>query len=113
MEEEIMKRALRAILIQGGGMKFDVLVNRKKITIREGHRDYTNGPVLIGCPDLNWSTMRDIINVRHCRLVDVTEEEFKADGYDSKADMLMDLSKYYPDINWDSEVTVIKWQEEF
>ena len=108
-----MKRALQAILIQGEEMKFDVLANRKKITIREGARDYTNGPVLIGCPDLDWATMRNIVDVRYCRLIDVTEEEYQADGFETKSDMLMGMSKYYPNINWDSEVTVIKWQEEF
>ena len=105
-----MKRALQAILIAGEAMKNDVLMNVKKITIREGHRDYTPGPVLLGCPNLNWATMREIIDVRHCRLVDVTAEEFLADGFETKSDMLMGMAEFYPHINWDSEVTVVKWK---
>ena len=105
-----MKRALQAILIAGEEMKFDVLADRKQITIREGHRDYTNGPVLLGCPNIDWSTMREIVDVRHTMLRGVTEEEYKADGFETKSDMLMALSEFYPHINWDSDVTVVKWK---
>ena len=107
-----MRRALQAILIAGEAMKNDVLLNRKKITIREGHRDYTNGLVLIGCPDLNWSTMRQIKDVKHTILKEITGEECVADGFDTKSEMLIGLSQFYPDINWDSEMTVIRWEKE-
>lgn len=60
-----MKRALQAILIHGRKMEEDVRYNRKKITIREGHKDYTEGPVMIGCPNLDWCVMRKIYSVRH------------------------------------------------
>jgi len=105
-----MKRALQAILIAGEEMKFDVLNNSKQITIREGHRDYSNGPVLIGCPDLNWATMRQIVNVRYCTLDEVTREEYEADGFEAKSSLLMGLGNFYPNINWDSPITVVKWE---
>jgi hypothetical protein len=105
-----MKRALQAILIAGEEMKFDVLNGSKNITIREGHRNYTNGPVLIGCNYRDWATMREIVDVRHTILRDITEEEYKSDGFETKSDMLVELSKFYPNINWDSEVTVIRWK---
>lgn len=105
-----MKRALRAILIAGKEMKADVLEGKKKITIREGRRDYSNGPVLIGCHVLNWATMREITNVRYATLKNVPEEDYRDDGFDSKADMLMALSKFYPNVNWDSLVTIIRWE---
>ncbi len=106
-----MKRALQAILIAGEEMKFDVLNGSKKITIREGHRNYTNGPVLIGCNQRDWATMRQIVDVRHCTLVEITAEEYKADGFETKSELLEGLANFYPDINWDSPVTVIKWDE--
>jgi hypothetical protein len=105
-----MKRALQAILIAGEEMKF-VLANRKKITIREGHRDYTLGPVLIGCNQIDWATMREITVVKHCTLVEVTPEEYQADGFETKSEMLNGLAQFYPDINWESPVTVIKWED--
>ncbi len=105
-----MKRALQGILIAGDRLKEDVLTGKKKITIREGHRDYTEGPVLIGCHLLNWATMRNITSVTHKKLSEVQPREYKADGFDTKADMLMGLAQFYPQINWDSKVTVIEWE---
>lgn len=104
-----MKRALRAILIAGKDAREEVLSERKRITIREGHRDYSKGPVILCCHLLNWAKMRKIESVRHTTLREVTIDEYKDDGYDTKSEMLEDLSKFYPDINWDSEVTVIRW----
>ena len=84
-----MKRALQAILIAGKEAKYNVENNIKKITISEGHRDYTEGPVLLGCDKLNWATMRNITEVRHCTLVEITEEEYTDDGFDFKSEMLI------------------------
>lgn len=105
-----MKRALQAILIQGKKLEEDVRYNRKKITIREGHRDYTNGPVLVGCPNLDWCVMRNIVDVRHTTLECVKEEEYIADGFETDEDMMDGLKIYYPNIKWDSPVTVIRWE---
>ena len=105
-----MKRALQAILIAGEEMKQDVLNNTKQITIREGHRDYTNGPVLIGCHELNWSTMREIVDVRYCTLREVPRIDYEADGFETQSEMLDCLAQFYPHINWDSEVTIVRWR---
>ena len=105
-----MKRALQAILIAGLDSKQQVLDGTKKITIREGHRDYSNGPVMLGCHILNWATMRTITSVRHTIIKEVTKEEMEADGYSSMEKMIIDLSRYYPSINKFSCVTVIKWE---
>lgn len=105
-----MKRALQGILIAGTQMKEDVLYHKKKITIREGHRDYSKGSVLLGCPLLNWSAMRTIISVKHTTLEKVSREEFIDDGFESLLDLKLELKKYYPDIEWDSQVTIIRWK---
>jgi hypothetical protein len=106
-----MKRALRAILIAGEEGKKAVLEGRQKVTIREGHRDYTEGAVLLGCPKLNWATMGNITSVRHTTLIEVTEDELRADGYLDKGEMYADLKKYYPKLTYNSPVTVIRWDE--
>jgi len=108
--EKNMKRALQAILIAGEKMKEDVLSGKKKITIREGYRDYTKGPVLIGCHLLDWATMKNIISVTYKTLDDVTSKEYEADGFKSKGSMFLGLRKFYPDIEWNSPVTVIEWE---
>jgi len=105
-----MKRALQAILIAGEEAKEDVLSGRKNITIREGYRDYTNGPVLIGCHLLNWATMKKITAVSHRTLDQVWPWQFNADGFETQTDMLNGLREFYSDIDWDSEVTVVEWK---
>ncbi len=106
-----MKRALRAILIEGEKDKEDVLQGRKKITVREGHRDYSEGPVLLGCHKLNWATMRTITSVRHTTLEKVTEKEWLDDGYKSQDDMYNGLRKFYHNLEYSSPVTVIRWDD--
>ena len=105
-----MKRALQAILIAGYSMKEDVLYNRKKITIREGHRNYTPGPVLLGCHLLSWATMRNIVSVKHTTLEEITTGEYQEDGFKNRRDLLEGLRKFYPNLNLDSPVTVIRWE---
>ena len=105
-----MKRALRAILIAGRKMEEDVRYNKKKITIREGHRDYNEGHVLIGCDKLDWCVMRTIISVRHTTISEITKEECKDDGFYDHTQLIETLKGFYPNINWNSPVTVIRWE---
>ncbi|MCK5292822.1 MAG: hypothetical protein KAR39_12505 [Thermoplasmata archaeon] len=104
-----MKRALQAMLIAGEEQKESVLLDNKTITIREGHRLYTPGPVMIGCHILDWATLREIVSVRHTYVSSVTVQEFTGDGFKSYNDMLESLRKFYPDLQFDSPVTVIRW----
>ena len=105
-----MKRALQGILMAGETMRDAVLADTKKITIREGHRDYTIGPVLIGCHYLNWAVFRIIIHVRHTTLGEVTRGECLADGCNSLEELLRMLQQFYPDLTLESKVTVIRWR---
>ncbi len=105
-----MKRSLQAILIAGEEMRDEVLSGKKVITIREGHRDYMHGPVLIGCHLLNWATMKEIVAVDHTTLGEVTKEIYQQDGFETKSELLEGLSKFYPNINWDSAVTIVGWE---
>jgi len=104
-----MKRALQAMLIAGEEQKEAVLLDNKTITIREGHRDYTPGPVMIGCHILDWAVLREIVSVRHANVSSVTVQEFTDDGFKSYNDMLESLRRFYPDLQFDSPVTVIRW----
>jgi len=105
-----VKQALQAILISTDPQtRLDIMLGRKKITIREGHRDYKVGPVMICCHIAPWAVLTKITEVRLTTLADVAQEELEADGYIDHRGMLEDLRGYYPDINFDSPVTVIKW----
>lgn len=105
-----MQRALQGLLMATEEMRDAVLANKKKITIRQGHRDYTPGPVLIGCHILNWAVVRHITDVRHTTLDRVTEEECKADGCENHQELLDLLKQFYPELGSYSQVTVIRWE---
>lgn len=105
-----MKQGLQGLLIAPDRKMRDAIHRGiKAITIREGHRDHKPGPALIACHIEPWAVMADITSVRHCTLREVTKEEYKADGFNSKVELLNGMRKFYPNMNLDSPVTVIRW----
>jgi len=108
--EKKMNRALRGLIMADEEMIQATFDGRKKITIREGHRDYSPGPVLISDKDLTKTTIKHIVNVRHTTIAELEKEELNDDGYDDWISAVNCLSQWYPKINWNSEVTVIRWE---
>ena len=105
-----MKPALQALLIAPDfKMRVDILFGLKSLTIREGHRDYHEGPAMICCHLVPWAVMVQIISVRHCLLKEVTVLEYTADGFESPEDMLEGMRRFYKNMTLDSPVTVIRW----
>ncbi|HOX96215.1 MAG TPA: hypothetical protein PLI45_02445 [Candidatus Woesebacteria bacterium] len=105
-----MKQALQALLIAPNPVdRMAIMTGKKKITIREGHRDYHPGPLMICCHIQPWTVLTSITEARLTILAAVSAEEFQADGYDSLEKAVEDLKTYYPNITIYSPVTVIKW----
>ena len=105
-----MKQPLTALLIApDAGMRYDVETGLKTITIREGHRDYRPGLVMLCCHLEPWAVQAEITGVRHCTLREVTEDEWRDDGFVSQVDLLAQMHRFYPKLTLDSEVTVIRW----
>lgn len=101
---------LQAILIAPEhAMRVAVLNGTKKISIRQGHRDYRKGVVMLCCEKVPWCVAADITYVRHTIVSQVTEEEYAADGFTSREDMLGRMRRFYPDLTSDSPVTVVCW----
>ena len=111
MSERKLKRPLVALLLSPDQTMWeDAATGRKKITIREGHRDYIPGEKVMLCCEIRSDAMAaDITSVRHCTVGEVTPEEYHADKYASPEHMLSDLGQYYPNLTMDSPVTVIRW----
>lgn len=106
-----MRHPLQALLIAPEPlMRQAIEEDRKRITLREGHRDYRPGPVMLCCQIEPWCVMADIVEVRHCKLKQVTREEWEADGFDSQEQMLREMRRFYPNLNWGSPVTVVRWE---
>lgn len=105
-----MKNPLYALLVAPDDqMRLDIVRKIKKISIREGHRDYRLGPVMLCCHLVPWAVMAHITEVRHCALREVTKEEYQADGFKTQKALLEGLKRFYPTMTLDSPVTVIRW----
>ena len=105
-----MNQPLYAILISPDRKtRKDILFGKKINTIREGHRDYRTGPVMLCCHIEPWAVMAEITHVRHCKLSEITEEEIRANGHDSMEELLKTLKQFYPRIGPDSPMTIIWW----
>jgi len=113
--ESNLKQPLQCLLLSEG--LIDSAMNGEKtITIREGHRDYKIGKVVLACPDVYWSMITVIESVRHTTFNEVTELEYAEDGFVSRTDLFEGLKVYYPDLELCSPVTIIKlkptWEEQ-
>jgi len=105
--ESKLKKPLQCLLLSES--LIDVAMSGEKtITIREGHRDYKPGKVILACPDVNWCMEAEVVNVRHTTLNDITEDEYIKDGFVSRTDLFEGLRDYYPDLDLTSTVTVIQ-----
>lgn len=109
--EKVLRRPLQALLISNDKAQREAILNgSKKITIREGWRDYEPGFVLFGCPNEPWCVGADITNVRYCLAREVTTEERIDDGFNSYRDMIAGMRRFYGGFNDNSEVTIIRWE---
>jgi len=79
-------------------------------TIRDGHRDYKTGKVLFTCPKIGWSLIKEITEVIHTTVRNCSEEHYHNEGWTSHADMIVCLRRYYPNINMDTDITIIKFK---
>lgn len=106
-----MKQPLQALLIAPDEtMRANILTGLKRITIREGHRDYREGPTMVCCHLEPWAVQVYITKVSHRTLAEVSEAEWEADGFRSQENMLDEMRQYYPTMTLDSPVTVIRWE---
>ncbi len=106
-----LKRPLAALLIAPiEAMRDRILTGEKKITLREGHRDYRPGELVQICCHLRtWCVQATVTAVSHCTMNDLTDEECQADGFADKADALQGMRGFYPKLTMDSPITVIRW----
>ena len=94
-----------------------ILNGEKKITIREGWRDYQPGEKVVLCragdvlePEYGWAFMAKIISVDHLILKDAPIQHLQDDGMKDLQDAVSCLREFYPDINENSPITIIRWE---
>jgi len=106
-----MKNLLCAILISPDPeSRRKILSGEKTCTIRKGTRNYKSGTAMLCCHVEPWAVMADITGICFCNLSNVAEKDFKSTGFDSQEEMLEGMRKFYPDINSESDVTVVRWE---
>jgi hypothetical protein len=107
----MLKRPMCALLIAPDhAVRLAVLEGRKRISIREGHRDYqVDDRLMLCCQIVPFDVMTEVIEVRHTSFAGLTDEELLDDGYNDRDLALEDMRRYYPLLDMESPVTVIRW----
>jgi hypothetical protein len=86
------------------------LSGKKFVTVREGHRNYKPGRVIFACPEVEWSMMKEITNVKHTTPKKCDKRDYLDEGWVSREDMVEDLKRFYPNLTMDSPITVIRFK---
>lgn len=108
-----MNRPMVALLVAPGPMQGAVERGEKRVTIRQGHRDYTRGDRLVLCCDITqWAVRARVVGVEHTTLAEVSDEVVRADGFSDRWHALRELRRFYPSLVIDSPVTVVHWELE-
>ena len=87
---------------------FNKLKKDKRCTIRAGYRDVRLGNLRFESDSC--ACIVKVINVIHTTLSDVPEKYMINDGFGTHNEMIHGLRLYYPDIDYNSEVTIINWR---
>jgi hypothetical protein len=83
--------------------------NRKKCTVRLGTAS-------VATPEILMSDGRDSVMIRIVRvdttrcLAELTDDDARAEGFETRNELLKDLSKYYPQAKSSDPVTVIYFE---
>lgn len=89
---------------------FDQLDGGKNVTIRKGRRDIMRGGLIFESVDKGRERLVEVGLVYYAPLRNVLLEDYVNDGFKDKTDMLTGLRKFYPDINMETEMTVVRFK---
>ncbi len=83
---------------------------RKKITFRAGRRRFRPGEIVEGkCAE----GITFVLRITGCEtkpLGQVTEEEAKADLFESREVVLEGMRRFYPEMTWETEISLIRFE---
>jgi endonuclease III len=89
----------------------------KRCTIRAHKRDIPLGSLRFeqsdGSPDDTFSdqwAVVEIVEVRHKKLGELTDEEARMDGASTAAEMKVALRRFYPDLTDEDDITIAIWK---
>ena len=83
---------------------------RKKITFRAGRRKFRAGEIVDGkCAEGVVLPLR-ITSCETKPLKEVTEEEARADLFESREVVLEGMREFYPEMTWETEISLIRFE---
>jgi len=82
----------------------------KRLTIREGNRDLSLTDSLLVNTMSNWCMPIQISHVELCVVSEVSDDIAREDGFKDTNELFTKLREYYPNIQKDNIVTVIRWE---
>jgi hypothetical protein len=88
----------------------NVELGKKNITIRLGKCDYKLDRTMLCCPKTSWCTQREVTEVTHAKLKDVSDSLAQEDGFKDNQELKDKLNEYYPYVSPESEMTIIRWK---
>lgn len=105
-----MRRPMEAILVAPDeNMRHAIVTGEKQITIRSGFRNYTLGPTMLCCHLVPWAVMVDVVSVDHKMISQLDHQEVLDDGFKTRIELLDGLRQFYPGLDVESPVTIIRW----
>lgn len=89
---------------------FPLLLNTKFSTIRFGRRDIQLGELTFENVSDSDSKVVNVIRVVHSKVHSLMAFEITDDGFKNINDLIEGMKRFYPDIDRQSEVTVIEFE---
>lgn len=88
---------------------FDKLEKGKNVTIRKGNRNITIGDLLFESVEKKRQEIVDVYMVYKAKLKNVMPDDIDNDGFKDQNDMIEKIKRFYPDINEESDLTIIRF----
>lgn len=88
---------------------FDALEKGKKCTIRKGKRDISLGELLFQSLESKREKIVFVNSVVLCAIKDIPKMYYTNDGFVDVKDMIDKMKRFYPDINENTESTIISF----
>jgi ASC-1-like (ASCH) protein len=86
-----------------------VLSGNKTSTVRLGRRSYGLGEARIVSREIEIPI--EITNVSHTKMSLLNEEDARSEGYRCVRDLVLALRRFYPQIDDDSDVTIVRFRQ--
>ncbi len=86
---------------------------RKRITFRAGRRRFRAGEIVDGACAEGVTIPLRITGCETKPLKEVTEDEARADLFQSREVVLEGMRRFYPEMTWDTEISLIRFEVAF